>query len=96
MKKYEIMYILKSDLDDAARKAEIEKLHGYLTSAGTKITNVNEWGLRDLAYPIKKQNKGYYVVIKIECETVEETKEFDRLSKIDNNVLRYLITVDHE
>ena len=54
MKKYEIMYILKADLDDASRKGEIEKLHGLLTKGGATIANVNEWGLRDLAYPIKK------------------------------------------
>ena len=52
MKKYEIMYIVKADLDEAARKAEIEKLHAILTDNGSKITNVNEWGLRDFAYPI--------------------------------------------
>lgn len=96
MKKYEIMYILKADLDDAARKAEMDKLHGHLTKAGTKITKVTEWGVKDLAYPIKKQAKGYYVILKIECDSADETKEFDRLSKIDSNVLRYLITVDQD
>lgn len=96
MKKYEIMYILKADLDDAARKAEMDKLHGHLTKAGAKIAKVIEWGVKDLAYPIKKQDKGYYVIIKIECESAESTKEFDRLTKIDSNVLRQLITVDQD
>ena len=96
MKKYEIMYILKADLDDATRKAQFEKLHGHLTKSGAKITKVNEMGLRDLAYPIKKMTKGYYVVIKVECESADATKEFDRLSKIDSNVLRFLITVDQD
>ena len=95
MKKYEIMYILKSSLDDAARKAQIEKLHGIITKNGGKVNNVNEWGLRDLAYPIKKEINGYYVVIKIEAENVA-LKEFDRLTRIDNNVLRTLITVDQD
>lgn len=95
MKKYELMYILKADLDDEARKAEIEKLHGILTSHGAKITNVNEWGLRDLAYEIKKQNKGYYVVVKVEAD-VEATKEFDRLTRINNNVLRFLLINDQD
>lgn len=95
MKKYEIMYILKSNLDDAARKAEVEKLHGILTANGGKINNVNEWGLRDLAYPIKKEIKGYYVVIKVETDNVA-LKEFDRLTRFDNNVLRSLVLVDHE
>lgn len=95
MKKYEIMYILKANLEDAQRKEIIEKLHSLLTNEGAKVTNVNEWGLRDLAYPIKKETKGYYVVIKVECEP-NATKEFDRKTKINNNVLRYLITVDQE
>lgn len=95
MKKYEIMYILKANLEDAQRKEVIEKVHSLLTNEGAKVTNVNEWGLRDLAYPIKKETKGYYVVIKVECEP-NATKEFDRKTKINNNVLRYLITVDQE
>lgn len=95
MKKYEIMYILKSNLDDAARKAEIEKLHGILTKNGAKITNINEWGLRDLAYPIKKEPKGYYVVIKLEADNVA-LGEFDRLTRFDNNVLRTLVLVDQD
>ena len=42
MKKYEVMYILKADLDEAARKAEIEKLHNILESTGGKVSTVNE------------------------------------------------------
>ncbi len=95
MKKYEIMYILKASLDDAARKAEVEKLHGVFTSNGGKITDVNEWGLREFAYPIKKETKGYYVVIKIEADNVA-LNEFDRITRFDNNVLRTLVTVDHQ
>ena len=95
MKKYEIMYIVKADLDEAARKEEIFKLHKILTDNGGKIVNVNEWGERELAYSIKKQNKGYYVVIKVEAEQ-KALSEFKRLSSIDVNMLRSLITVDAE
>ena len=52
MKKYELMYILRPSLDDEARKAFIERYHAYITNNGGKITSVNEWGLRDLAYEI--------------------------------------------
>lgn len=95
MKKYEIMYILKASLDDAARKAEVDKLHGIITSNGGKIADVSEWGLREFAYPIKKETKGYYVVIKIEADNVA-LNEFDRITRFDNNVLRTLVTVDHQ
>lgn len=95
MEKYEIMYILSATLDDEARKAEIEKLHGILTSNKTTIRNVNEWGLRDFAYPIKKQTKGYYVVLKVTADAAG-LKEFDRLARLDNQVIRFLIIVDKD
>lgn len=95
MKKYEVMYILKADLEEEARKAEIEKLHTILTSSGGKVTNVNEWGLRNFAYPINDMLKGYYVVIKVVTDEVA-LKEFVRLAKINPNVIRHLITVDKD
>ena len=95
MKKYEIMYIVKDGLDEEARKAEIEKLHAILTGKGAKVTNVNEWGLRNFAYPIDDMTKGYYVVIKVTADEAA-LKEFARLAKIDQNVVRHLVTVEHE
>lgn len=95
MEKYEIMYILSATLDDAARKAEIEKLHGILTANSATIRNVNEWGVREFAYPIHKLTKGYYVVLKVTAEP-EGLKEFDRLAKLDNQVIRFLITKDQD
>lgn len=95
MKKYEIMYILRSTLEENDRKAQVEKLAKLLTSNGAKVSKTDEWGLKDLAYEIKKEKKGYYVVLEVEAEPAA-LKEFDRLTKIDNNVLRYLITVDHQ
>ncbi|MCQ2743143.1 MAG: 30S ribosomal protein S6, partial [Bacilli bacterium] len=65
MGKYEIMYILTAALDDEARKAEIEKLHAILTDNKVTVMDVKEWGVKDFAYEIKKQTKGYYVVLKV-------------------------------
>lgn len=95
MKKYEIMYILKSELDDAARAELIKKLHEILTSNGAEIRNVNEWGIRQLAYPINDELKGFYVVIKITADE-KAINEFNRLVKINSNVLRFLITIDQD
>ena len=95
MGKYEIMYILVPTLEEEARKAEIEKLHGILTAQKCQVKAVNEWGLRDFAYPMKKLNKGYYVVIKVTAEPAG-LNEFSRLAKLDNNVVRFLITVDKD
>lgn len=91
MTKYEIMYILDSTLDEETRKLEIEKLHGILTENDAKLTNVSEWGNRELAYEINKQKRGYYVVVTVETENPEVVSEFTRLIKINKNVLRYIV-----
>ena len=93
MKKYELMYIVKADLDDASRKAEIEKLHAILTDNGATIDDVKEWGLRDFAYPINDMTKGYYVIVKMHAGEAA-LNEFARLARINANVVRHLITVD--
>ena len=95
MRNYELMYILLSSLDEEARKAEIEKLHGILTSSNVTIRDVKEWGLREFASPMKKETKGYYVILKLTAEPAG-LDEFKRLARLDSNVIRYLVTVDHE
>ena len=91
MKKYEIMYILKANLDDATRNELIGKLNNYLTVDGGTIDNVNEWGLRDLAYEINKDKKGYYVVIEASVSSSNVVDEFARRAKLNANVLRHLV-----
>ncbi len=96
MRKYEIMYILRPDLDEAGKQEAIEKVDGILEANGATINKVDEsMGLRDLAYPIKDQVKGYYVVLKVEAEK-KALDEFTRLVKINPIVLRHLIVVDQE
>ena len=96
MRKYEIMYILRADLDDAARKDVMDKLAAILTDNGGNVENTDEsMGLRDLAYPIKNQNKGYYVVLKVSMDNVA-INEFNRLVRINPNVLRHLIVAEHK
>lgn len=91
-KKYEIMYIIRPELDEAGVKSANADIQKLLTDNGGKVTDVNEWGLRDLAYAIKKETKGYYVVLKVEIEEHKTIVEFERLTRNNANVLRYLIT----
>ena len=91
MRKYEIMYILNSNLDETTRKSTIEGLNKILTDNGAKVSDVNEWGNRELAYEIKKQTRGYYVVTTLTSDDAKAVSEFDRLSKINTSVLRHMI-----
>ena len=89
MNKYEIMFIVKPDVEEEARNQVIEGLKAILTADGGTVDNVNEWGLRDFAYEIKDYTKGYYVVIDT-TTSAANISEFERLSRINASVLRHL------
>ena len=91
MKKYEIMYILKANLEDADRNQLIGKLHDILVLEGGSVEDVNEWGIRDYAYEINGDKKGYYVLVTINTESTKGIEEFKRVTKINPNVVRSLI-----
>ena len=91
MRKFEIMYILKADLDAASRNELIGNLNNVLTVEGGTIDNVNEWGLRDLAYEIKKEVKGYYVVVDATVSSTKVVDEFNRVAKLNTSVLRHIV-----
>ena len=90
MKKYEIMYILNSSLEEAARKETIDTLRGIITSAGGTIEKVDEWGMREFAYRIEDMTKGYYVVLTV-CANNDAISEFDRICRINAGVVRHMI-----
>ena len=90
MKKYETMLILNADQEEAARKTNLQTLLDVLTNNGASNLNVNEWGMRELAYEINKQKRGYYVVINYEANNPGLIKEFNRICGINENVVRYL------
>ena len=91
MRKYEIMYILKADLDEAGRNEAIEKLNAILEGKGAKVNKVDlSMGLRDLAYEINKESEGYYVLFEFTSET-SFPAELDRIYKITDGILRSII-----
>lgn len=89
MNKYEIMFIVKPNVEDEARNSLIDGLKAILTANGGTIDNVDEWGLRDFAYEIQDFTKGYYVVVDT-TTSPENVAEFERLSRINASVLRHL------
>lgn len=91
MRKYETMFVLNNNLDEEARKALIEELLGILKNNGANITNVDEWGTKDLAYEINFEKKGYYVVVNFETENSGLNAEFTRRCDINANVIRHII-----
>lgn len=95
MKKYEVMYILRSNLDADQIKAEVANFTAVLTKKGAKVIESKEWGFRELAYDIKGNKKGYYVWNLVEADT-EALNEFDRVAKISETLIRHIIVKDGE
>lgn len=93
MQKYEIMYILRPDLEEENQKAVVERTHKVLTDNGAEIIKVEEMGKRRLAYEINDFHDGVYVVVYAKAET-EALNEFDRLMKINDDVIRFMIIRD--
>ena len=90
MRKYEVMYIIRPSIDDEAKKALVERFNGVLTDNGAKIANVKEWGKRRLAYEINDFRDGYYMILDV-AATSEAVSEFDRLAKINEDIIRHIV-----
>ena len=91
MRKYEIMFIVKPDLEETAIKQVAQDMKSVLENNNAKVLELKEMGQRDLAYEINKYKTGYYFLFTIETEDLNAPKEFDRLSLINENILRQLI-----
>ncbi|GAY78962.1 SSU ribosomal protein S6p [Sporolactobacillus inulinus] len=90
---YEIMYILRPDLEEEQEKSVKEKLASILTNNGAEIKEVKEMGKRRLAYEINDFNTGVYTVLYVNAGS-EAINEFDRLVKINDDVLRFMTIKD--
>lgn len=90
MRKYETVYILRPDLDEEAIKSMVERFSNLVTEQGGEVVKVDEWGIRRLAYPIEKQREGYYVVMNFNAEA-DVPKELERVFKITDGVMRYMV-----
>lgn len=92
---YEAVYIFDSALPEESINEKLERYHGLLDGKeSAEVTAVDHWGKRQLAYPIAKKPNGYYVVAQFKAET-EALPEFERILKLDDDLLRYLIVL-HE
>ncbi len=92
MRKYEIMYIVRTTLSEAELKAVKNNFESILTNNGATIVSSKDMGQRELAYEIKNNKSGYYFILVIEADNDKSIKEFDRLALINQDVIRHLIT----
>ncbi|HEU5171294.1 MAG TPA: 30S ribosomal protein S6 [Gemmatimonadales bacterium] len=93
LRQYEVVYIFDGALEEPAINERLARFHALIQQAGAEPPQVNHWGKRTLAYPIKKHESGYYVVAKFET-VATALPEFERAVKLDEGVLRFLVVVN--
>jgi small subunit ribosomal protein S6 len=86
---YELTYIVNPVLEEDQLKATVDKFNTFLTDNGAVIDEVQQWGMRSLAYPIKKKSSGYYLNAYFTAPGAIIVK-LERQLEIDDHVLRYL------
>lgn len=90
MNKYEMMFIVKTTIDEETVKNVSENIKSVITSMKGEITDSKELGNKKLAYPINKEITGFYFVINF-VGSEDVVNELDRKAKIDENVIRHMI-----
>lgn len=89
MKAYEILYIIRPDLDEEATTALVDRLSGLVASNGGDNLTVEKWGKRRLAYEIQDYKEGQYILMNFEGEG-RTSQEIERVMKISDDVIRFL------
>lgn len=95
MRKYEIMYIIRPNIEEEAQKSLVERFNNVLTTNGAELESVKEWGKRRLAYEINDFRDGYYMLLNVVAEPAA-VQEFDRLAKISEDIIRHIVVKDEK
>ncbi len=89
MNKYELMFIVRSDMEEKQIKETAESMKKILVDNKAKILEEKEMGQRELAYEINKMKTGYYFLYVVEADSTA-VNEFERVSRINESILRNL------
>lgn len=90
MKSYELMLIFDPSLEESKITEELSRITSIIEKNKGEILNKDIWGIKRLAYPIKRQENGYYALLYFNSDS-KVLPELDRLNKINDKILRHLI-----
>ena len=89
MNKYELTLVVSAKIDEEARTAVVDKVKSYIEKANATITEVNECGLKKLAYEIQKMKEAFYYFIQFDAEPAAPAEIEDNI-RIMENIVRFL------
>lgn len=89
-KQYEVMYIIRPNVELEEVKQITDRINDIFTTHNSNVLEFKEMGLKDLAYEIDKHRKGHYVWLLVDA-TEEAVNEFNRLIRINEQVIRFIV-----
>jgi small subunit ribosomal protein S6 len=89
VRRYESVVIFNPRLNDAQLKEEIKKVEGILTTNKAKVTGVDNWGRKELSYPLQKERFGHYVAFNYESENHDAPNALGSLLRIADSVHKF-------
>jgi small subunit ribosomal protein S6 len=90
MRNYELTFIVPADVSEEELHGVVSQVQGWIEVAQGKVTRVDQWGRRRLAYHIGEYNEGFYVLLDVEMNPTATT-ELERNLKLSDKVMRYLL-----
>ena len=90
MRKYELVWILGNDAGEEQGAESVEKITSLVTDAGGEVSAMDIWGKRTLAYPIQKNNEGYYLQANFELDGTK-AQELEHAIDADQLIIRHLL-----
>lgn len=93
MRLYEIVYVFDPERSEDDLTGLLERFHKLAISNGGEVEAVDHWGVRQLAYPIRKHKSGYYVVAHVRA-SADALPEFERILRLEPSLVRYLIVLN--
>ena len=91
MRNYELVCIVQPELDETAFNGVVERVTGWVTEAGGTVDKVDIWGRRRMAYQIRKQREGQYVLMNVTLDP-KSTGELERNIRYLETVLRHMLS----
>ena len=95
MRKYEIIFIAQPDLDEENLNSVIEKIKGWITDDKGEVVSVDNWGKKRMAYRIRKQRDGQYILITANMEPAS-VKNLSQNMRFVESIMRSMITLVEE
>ncbi len=89
MNKYESVLIARQDLGTSQVNSLVDSLKQVVAEQGGEVVRVDNWGLKNLAYRIKKNRKGYYVLLNI-AAPAKAVAEYERVMRVNEDIIRYM------